>query len=292
MSKNIFEAFDEREKQVTEYMAGCGMKYGMPCTCGPGCRCKNCPIHGNSSDVDAAGGVSSSLRDTFSDSLLSANGNGNDSTQFHHDFTSAENAAIQAEIDAIQPIGAGVVGNDEAPLQIDQSMNLFGMGPPSVQVPQAPMAPANTGSISNSNQFDSHSPGQQVGQQHQQHHQVQRSPTRMSIGRSSMRMSLQQRNPSVLSYGNGLRHMSMTSETTFGRAMSGLSALSIDWENLDDFDLDVDHSAHINNNGGGNNNTNGSKDNGGLRSSFRRSYVAPGSNPNNQQDDAHVSFKV
>ena len=29
--------------------------------------------------------------------------------------------------------------------------------------------------------------------------------------------------------------------------MSGLSALSIDWENLDDFDLEVDHSAHINN---------------------------------------------
>ena len=55
------------------------------------------------------------------------------------------------------------------------------------------------------------------------------------------------RNPSILSYGNGLRQTSMTSETTFGRAMSGLSALSIDWENLDDFDLEVDHSAHINN---------------------------------------------
>lgn len=45
-----------------------------------------------------------------------------------------------------------------------------------------------------------------------------------------------------------LRGMSITSETTFGRAMSGLSALSIDWENLDDFDLEVDHSAHINGN--------------------------------------------
>lgn len=43
------------------------------------------------------------------------------------------------------------------------------------------------------------------------------------------------------------RHMSMTSETTFGRAMSGLSALSIDWENMDDFDVNVDHSAGINN---------------------------------------------
>eukprot|EP01083_Nonionella_stella_P105207 302512_1 len=29
--------------------------------------------------------------------------------------------------------------------------------------------------------------------------------------------------------------------------MSGLSALSIDWENMEDFDVDVDHSAGINN---------------------------------------------
>jgi hypothetical protein len=39
----------------------------------------------------------------------------------------------------------------------------------------------------------------------------------------------------------------LLSETTFGRSMSGLSALSIDWENMDDFDLNVDHSAGINN---------------------------------------------
>ena len=197
-------------------------------------------------------------------------------------------------VDAIAAVGASSNVTDEQPLQIEQNMNLndqnmslFGMGPPSgVHVPQAPMA-HNSGvspSMPSPNHYDASTPSDA------------RSPTRMSIGRSSMRMSLQQaqRNPSVLSYGNGLRHMSMTSETTFGRAMSGLSALSIDWENLDDFDLDVDHSAHINNNsngvGGGNNN--GSKDNGGLRSSFRCSFVAPGSNPNNQQDDAHVSFKV
>jgi len=33
----------------------------------------------------------------------------------------------------------------------------------------------------------------------------------------------------------------------FGRALSALSALSIDWENMEDFDVNVDHSAHINN---------------------------------------------
>ena len=78
--------------------------------------------------------------------------------------------------------------------------------------------------------------------------------------------------------------MSINSETTFGRAMSGLSALSIDWENLEDFDLEVDHSAHINNQGA-------SPMGGNRRSSFRRSFAAP--NPAAAvQQEAHVSFNV
>lgn len=64
-------------------------------------------------------------------------------------------------------------------------------------------------------------------------------------GRSSMRMSIGRM--SIGGLGGLGRHFSMTSETTFGRAMSGLSALSIDWENMDDFDVNVDHSAGINN---------------------------------------------
>jgi hypothetical protein len=69
--------------------------------------------------------------------------------------------------------------------------------------------------------------------------------------RSSMRMSLGGR-MSIGGMGglSGLgRHLSLTShsETTFGRAMSGLSALSIDWENMEDFDINVDHSEGINN---------------------------------------------
>jgi hypothetical protein len=65
-------------------------------------------------------------------------------------------------------------------------------------------------------------------------------PIRDGTGRSarmSMRMSL----------GGLLGRHSLTSNTTFGRAMSGLSALSIDWENMDDFDINVDHSEGINN---------------------------------------------
>ena len=59
-------------------------------------------------------------------------------------------------------------------------------------------------------------------------------PSRSSIGRMSFGGLL----------GGAGR---LLSETTFGRSMSGLSALSIDWENMDDFDLNVDHSAGINN---------------------------------------------
>lgn len=58
--------------------------------------------------------------------------------------------------------------------------------------------------------------------------------------RASMRMS-------IGGLGGLGRNFSLTSNTTFGRAMSGLSALSIDWENMDDFDINIDHSAGINN---------------------------------------------
>jgi len=53
------------------------------------------------------------------------------------------------------------------------------------------------------------------------------------------RMSLFRRNSRL--------RQSVTSEAGFGRAMSGLSALSIDWENMEDFDVNIDHSSHINN---------------------------------------------
>ena len=67
--------------------------------------------------------------------------------------------------------------------------------------------------------------------------------------------------------------------------MSGLSALSIDWENLDDFDLEVDHSAHIGNASASASTTaSGGQEH---RPSIRRSIMSTGSN-----DGAHVSFKV
>jgi copper chaperone CopZ len=116
-----------------------------------------------------------------------------------------------------------------------------------------------------------------------------------------------QRNPSIISFGGG-RNMSFASEASYGRAMSGLSALSIDWENMDDFDINVDHSAHINigmnssDNLGGNDGILdpspigpigggpgiGGGGGGARRSSLRQPFIVGGGNDN----DPHVSFKV
>ena len=99
--------------------------------------------------------------------------------------------------------------------------------------------------------------------------------------------------------------MSFASEVSYGRAMSGLSALSVDWENMDDFDITVDHSAHINNsnpsapigNSGGNDGSLdpkpiGANGSGGVRrSSLRVPFTVGGPGPGDSGDQ-HVSFKV
>jgi hypothetical protein len=232
MNTRIFDAFETRENQVEEYMAGCGMKYGMACTCGPGCRCKNCPIH-------SSGG-----------------------SQQRQQQQEEQPPSLLGDISESEP--AHMDDDNDNPIDVDQPMDFFGMGPPSAvptlfgrvaQVPEAtPVNDMPTSTI----QFENGGGG--------------------GGGRKK-------RNSSILSYGNGLRGMSLTSETTFGRAMSGLSALSIDWENLDDFDLEVDHSAHINNQGP-NSPTKSSNPDGTVprRPSNRRVFGG--------DQDAHVKFKI
>merc|ERR1719148_210277 len=39
MNKRIFEAFEDRSLKITEFMAGCGSKYGLTCSCGTNCKC-------------------------------------------------------------------------------------------------------------------------------------------------------------------------------------------------------------------------------------------------------------
>lgn len=279
MNTRIFEAFEAREQQVNDFMAGCGMRYGMDCTCGPGCRCKNCPVHNSTS--------SSSPNNTNNPAPAPLPVSRSDSTT-----QMPAPSALQMQqpaIDSLQPVPL-----NEEPLRLDQPMNFFGMDPPGhgqdqqqqLNLMQQPRASVNMAQDNNGG----------------------------DLGGFVRRAS--QRNPSIISHG-GLRHMSINSETTFGRAMSGLSALSIDWENLEDFDVDVDHSSptgrldrtfdhppEVGVAGAG----------GYRRSSLRRSYVggggggaaaaaaaaaaavagpSGGGTPNNaDQQESHVSFKV
>lgn len=258
MNTSIFEAFDAREKQVTDYMAGCAMKYGGPCTCGPGCRCKDCPVHGkNGSQAQTLVGQSSfqSQPNTFNGGpMLDQLGVEQPAQFFGMELPNAP-ALPRPVSDSQNPIPANCCANTATPLYHQQQS----------QVPALHNQPAV---------------------QHQQ---------QLGHGRASQGEPAQ-RNPSVISFGNNLRHMSMSSEATFGRAMSGLSALSIDWENLDDFDVDVDHSAHINyDNGSPVTKTKNSVDAkggdakaGARRSSLRRPHLANGEK---QSEGAHVSFR-
>jgi hypothetical protein len=227
MNTRIFDAFRAREEQVTEYMAGCGMRYGMDCSCGPGCRCTNCPIHVGQPQLKATTSTSSS------------------------------------SLGLPSPLDFG-----EVPIQVDQPMAFSGfeMQPPPAANHQAPLSSSNQGTQ------------QPFSSYYQDHQQYQQPPYRP------------QRNPSAM-YGNrgSLRGMSVTSEMTFGRAMSGLSALSIDWENLDDFDVDVDHSENVNGPNAGNGPNNGGGGGARRTSATRRSILSTGSQ---DSTSPHVSFKV
>ena len=132
-------------------------------------------------------------------------------------------------------------------------------------------------------------------------------PQPMAAG-NAMRASRRERNPSIVSFGNlGNLRMSLSgrmSEVSYGRAMSGLSALSIDWENMEDFDINVDHSAHVNNAnnmgaaaaaaaagamGGFDMDPKPLGAAGARRSSMRQPLM---SGPQGVDGDAHVSFKI
>jgi hypothetical protein len=261
MNTRIFDAFSAREQQVTEYMAGCGMKYGMDCTCGPGCRCKNCPIHEVQQLSEPQLKYTSSMSST---SLGVAS-----PTNF-------------AEVHVDQPMsfasfGMGPPATVHQPQQAP-SLHAFALNDTTAQHHQQQQHPQQQ-QQQQQNQFPYHE--QQQQQQQQQQQEPQQQQHRMSTSRvhrnSSVPMYVNRgnsmRESNVNSNRGSLRGMSVTSETTFGRAMSGLSALSIDWENLDDFDVEVDHSAHIN---GNNNNSGGGSGSGANASPTAAAGAAPG----------------
>lgn len=221
MNSRLFEAFEARVQQVKEYMAGCGQKYGMACTCGPGCRCANCSEHCKQNRGESNG---QDQQNQMGQQSMNQNMQGFSSQDFN-----------------------GMMGgNGGPPPQISTNMNDFGDQFGGGMQGYGGNNGLNMNNMDNgqrNNQGLSPLGGDDIGLGN---------PVEMPMRGAGRRAS---RNPSVISFGGiggigGIRGMSVTSEATFGRAMSGLSALSIDWENLEDFDVNVDHSAHINNNSG------------------------------------------
>lgn len=262
MNTRMFDAFRAREKQVMDYMAGCGMKYGMDCTCGPDCRCKNCPLHSEEQKLRQLREIGSTTAYTSMGSVT----DGVSSSSF--DYT--------------------------APMQ--EYGDTFNMDPlPAVP----PFNQPNSNAFSHYHDMttENQQPNAAVPSQNNLSNIPMINPQHTMPVTQQRRVS-RVRNNSVLSYGNrgsvrdgnrsSLRGMSITSETTFGRAMSGLSALSIDWENLDDFDLDVDHSAHINQSSPIQPNGNGASPR--RTSATRRSFLSTGSQDGGT--GTQVSFKV
>jgi copper chaperone CopZ len=217
MNTRIFEAFTVRERRVNEYMAGCATNE---------CRCKNCPIHGpNSVEPSLLMGAVP---------MMDYGANMMDTASYRD---AVQTTLPQVPMHPLSPITAAAF-DDEPPVQIDQPMDLSRLlVQPTTTIQQQHL--------------------QQ--QQEQQYQQPQQQQIYRSVGRNLSILSIlsmsgggggigMRGNSIGRASNSGRRYSSRNSDATFGRAMSGLSALStIDWDNLEDFDLNVDHSAHIQN---------------------------------------------
>jgi len=222
MNTRIFEAFHQREEEVQKFMAGCGLKYGMDCTCGPGCRCKNCSEHCKERKEAHAQQVAQQQNGlTPAGSSCCAQAAAPDETDNLEPHSINHPDSYQMPPPAAAAMPNVDIGQNSQIVNNIQHQGLSGGGGVSNDFPLDTVMAQRKPSI--------------IGE----HMVASRNPSMVS----------DLRNNSIISFGN--RHMSITSETTFGRAMSGLSALSIDWENMDDFDVNVDHSAHINNQAAG-----------------------------------------
>jgi len=297
MDNGIFDAFDSRGRLITEYIT-----------------------NGKLSSMDSSVGGDNGMMNVGGN-----NGNmqQNNQMQLHNNHMNAPNQQHQMLNDTFQqPLMGNDNNNMNHPQGMGQGNNNNDMGYYGNNGGNMGNVPsAIGGGLSHNNLMDhnnQHQPYSHHQQQHHNHH---------GMGQMPMRASMAQR-ASIISFGgNGLRSMSFASEAaSFGRAMSGLSALSIDWENMDDFDINVDHSSHITNDGpanrfpgAGGNDNNGPPDTVGVTVTGGPGGDQNGGNNNNNSggggpsgpiggrggrrssirrsfmasgQDAHVSFKV
>jgi len=263
MNRRIFEAFDDRERKVTEYISGSAQNYGMAVNGGSEQTQLQLQQQPREQQMQQQNQNYQSVLQQDRNSMLS-----NVINQQSMGAPQQSMGAPQQSMGVSQQSMGAPHQSMGAPQQ--------SMGAPqqSMGAPQALNQQVSSGMIQHPQSLDFVHDG--YGQ----------NPV------ASPDNGISRRNNSIVSFGNNFRTMSTTSETTFGRAMSGLSALSIDWETLEDFDVNVDHSSHINNQNMEQfaNMPNTLQMAGARRSSLRKSFI--NGPQNDSQEGAHVSFKV
>jgi len=209
MSTRIFEAFDRRLEKVTQLIVGCGSRAGGSCTCFPVCNCKSC-VCGQKDNDEKKDQITENITQL---SVGCGKRTGGSCTCFpvcncKGCFCSQED--YEQKIDQITPscCSKKLTLNSVTPMHISSRNN----------------------SIVSRNSLVSRLSWMSDG-----------TLSKRSFSKGSRKNSF------MITRNSGTSDLISNSSDTFKRAMSGLSALSIDWENLEDFDVDVDHSACINN---------------------------------------------
>eukprot|EP00559_Dactyliosolen_fragilissimus_P008808 CAMPEP_0184858292 /NCGR_PEP_ID=MMETSP0580-20130426/3416_1 /TAXON_ID=1118495 /ORGANISM="Dactyliosolen fragilissimus" /LENGTH=1008 /DNA_ID=CAMNT_0027354375 /DNA_START=495 /DNA_END=3521 /DNA_ORIENTATION=+ len=301
MNKRIFEAFEKRQRKVAEFMAGCGKKYGLGCTCGPNCTCKGCARDKNGVCVD---GINNSTKCSTSSSsqswhmvhptqqlqrnqkqqCLGTKPDGTVGQESQNTMVASLNhqqslQAAQLHQHQMSYMKGHITAQDLLAIQQQQAAMMMSMNSDNLAVNSSNLTRngLQREGASLPNIMHSLDPDMTNATAASERLRGGHSATPLSgLTRNTMGSGIdgqmsanerKQRQHSFTSWGSGSRGEQLHqmnhiggrmrprnsfisaegSTATFGRTMSGLSALSIDWENMEDFDVNIDHSAHINN---------------------------------------------
>ena len=214
-------------------MAGCMMRYGGECSCDAAdCTCINCPKHDPKYNADAAAGGNAAAQGNGNTGSGSGNGNGsgNGPTQYHGTKQQQQHPAVGGNTTS----QAIVIAQPQQQQQQQQMRtSSFAQQQHKLHGAAATTTASSQSQVQSLSQPLTQQQARQLVSADQQTAaeppNFRRSLTRYNNGRRSNRFSFSMRN----------------SEVSFGRSMSGLSSLLLDWDNMEDFDVNVDHSANI-----------------------------------------------
>lgn len=228
MNPRIFQVFRDHENSSSLFASGCGKRLGRECTCEPGkCMCPDCGDCRSSRTLNEE----SKPAKVLSHSGCCSINNLQDTEVIGEDeqFTDKDGEEMTSEQISKYLMGTAVAAAKAFGSARSETTSKYRRRRSSDSL-LAPLLER----LARSQQFDIQEKDDIEMLSAQSYTKPQ---TASAAPKASQRDSITM----------GRRRFSTQSENTFGRALSGLSALSIDWENMDDFDVNVDHSAHVNN---------------------------------------------